>query len=71
MEKWFYPLQAKSKEMIEEKYEILGYCNYQDILKDRVYENWNVQRKSDGKRLNLLVAMHKSNMIVLYEETEK
>ena len=66
--KWFYKLQDAAEKLVTDKYERRGYCNYQDVTKDRVYENWSVIRKSDEKPMNILVVMHRqTDFIFIYE----
>lgn len=66
--KWFYPLQSKAKKLIEELYEIIGYCNWQDVMSDRVYECWTVKRLSDGVVTQVIVVMfEENNFIQLYQ----
>ena len=67
-EKWFYKLQSEANKMIDETYEKVSYCNWQDVTKDRVYESWAVARKDNKKFVNILVVMHKSTeRIDIYE----
>lgn len=66
--KWFYKLQDEAEERVTQLYERRGYCNYQDVTKNRVYENWSVIRKSDNKPMTILVVMHKeTDFIFIYE----
>lgn len=66
--KWFYPLQEKAEQKIEESYERSGVMLWQDVCKTIVYERYDARRKSDGKYVQILVTMHKgSGFIFIYE----
>ncbi len=66
--KWFYKLQEEANEQIKAKYETLGFCNFQDITKDRVFEGWTVKRIADEKVMNIIVVMFKQiENVFIYE----
>lgn len=67
MNKWFYPLQAKAEEMIDKRYERIGYTLYQVVSEDIVFEGLFVRRKEDESTVQIVVATHRSNLINIFE----
>jgi hypothetical protein len=66
--KWFYKLQNEAEDKILKDYEIIGYCNYQVITPNIVFEKWSVRRLTNGVSTTIMVVMYKqTGFIEIYE----
>lgn len=56
--KWFYPAQDKIKSFLTEKFDDNYQCNFQDVCKEVVYENY-VCRKTGEEPTYVQFIIHK------------
>jgi hypothetical protein len=65
---WFYPAQAAVKDYLTSKYSDYN-CNWQDVCKETVHENYTCWEKEGNKAVNIHVVMYKTGFIQFYTPT--
>lgn len=64
-EKWFFPLQRKTQEILRRDYvEVL--CQWQDVCKDVVYESFICYTKDRKESKVVLACMHKGMRTITF-----
>jgi hypothetical protein len=64
-QKWFYPLQNKAKQYLDNNYNVIC-CNSQNVYPEQVYECFTCTDRA-GKTIQVLVFMNKRDQIAIYE----